>query len=520
MGSTGPAHDQIAPTEAAARSPARADRRAWLGLAVLALPCMVYSMDMTVLNLALPTLATELRPSAAQMLWIVDIYGFMVAGLLIAMGTLGDRIGRRRLLFIGAAAFGAASILAAYSTSAAMLVAARALLGIAGATVAPSTLSLIRHLFDDPRERTLAIGIWVASFSVGAAIGPIVGGLLIEAWGWGAVFLAAVPVMALLLVLGPFVLPEYRSPRPGPLDPASVVLSIAAVLATIHGLKQIAFAGPDAESLAALAFGIALGAAFLRRQSRHPAPLIDLAMFRAPGFAAALVVYGLACFIAFGNFLFVALYLQQVLGLSPLHAALWSTPIALAFIIGSIGVPLLARRHPAPRLVGAGFAIATVGYLGLATVAPGQSPAWIILWAFVFSLGQSPVFTLATDLVVSSAPAHAAGAASSISETVAEFGGATGIALYGSLVGAIYRLTLTDSWPAGAGPMPETLHDGIAQAAGLAAPLADAVLAASRNAFTEAMRTGAIVSAIACIGLAAGAARYAQRRGAGAAPGS
>ncbi|MCO5119670.1 MAG: MFS transporter [Burkholderiaceae bacterium] len=516
MGTTRPSHDHAMP----AGVPARAGQRAWLGLAVLALPCMLYSMDMTVLNLALPTLAAEFRPSATQMLWIVDIYGFMVAGLLITMGTLGDRFGRRRLLLAGAAAFGAASILAAYSTSAAMLVTARALLGIAGATVAPSTLSLIRHLFDDPRERTLAIGIWVASFSVGAAIGPIAGGLLLEAWGWRAVFLVAVPVMVLLLLLGPFLLPEYRSPRPGPLDLPSVGLSILAVVATIHGVKQLAFAGPALEPLAALALGMALGVVFVRRQSRHPTPLIDLAMFRAPGFAAALVVYGLACFIAFGNFLFVALYLQQVLGLSPLLAALWSTPIALAFIVGSIGVPLLARRFPAARVVGAGFALATVGYLGLATVAPGQSPAWIILWAVVFSLGQSPVFTLATDLVVSSAPAHAAGAASSISETVAEFGGATGIALYGSLVGAIYRLTLTDSWPAGAGPMPETLHDGIAQAAGLAAPLADAVLAASRNAFTEAMRTGAIVSAIACIGLAAGAARYAQRRGAGAAPGS
>src|SRR5690606_7257781 len=250
----------------ARQAPARAGRRAWLGLAVLALPCMLYSMDMTVLNLALPTLSAELRPSATQMLWIVDIYGFMVAGLLITMGTLGDRIGRRRLLLAGAAAFGAASILAACSTSAAMLVSARALLGIAGATIAPSTLSLIRHLFEDPHERSMAIGVWVASFSVGAAIGPIAGGLLLEAWGWGAVFLVAVPVMALLLVLGPFLLPEYRSPRPGPLDLASVGLSVVAVLATIHGVKRLALAGPTVPALATLALGIALGVAFVRRQ--------------------------------------------------------------------------------------------------------------------------------------------------------------------------------------------------------------------------------------------------------------
>ncbi len=516
MGATEPAHHRDLRMDggAAATAPvrARAGRRAWLGLAVLALPCMLYSMDMTVLNLALPTLSAELRPSPTEMLWIVDIYGFMVAGLLITMGTLGDRIGRRRLLLAGAAAFGAASVLAASSTSAAMLVLARALLGIAGATIAPSTLSLIRHLFEDARERSLAIGIWVASFSVGAAVGPIAGGLLLEAWGWAAVFLVAVPVMLLLLALGPFLLPEYRSPDPGPLDLASVGLSIVAALAAIHGIKRLALAGPGLEALAALALGIFLGVAFLRRQKRHPAPLIDLAMFRAPGFGAALLVYGAACFIAFCNFLFIALYLQQVLQLSPLHAALGSTPFALAFVVGSVGVPLLARRFAAPRLVAAGFALAAAGYLGLATLAPGQSPGWAILWAVVFSLGLSPVFTLATDLVVSSAPARAAGAASSISETVAEFGGATGIALYGSLVGAVYRIALVDAWPDGAGAMPASLHEGIAHAASLVAPLGDAVLAAGRDAFTTALRTGAIASAIACIALAGAAARYARRR--------
>ncbi len=493
------------------RSPARAGARAWIGLVVLALPCMLYAMDMTVLNLALPTLAAELRPSAAQMLWIVDIYGFMVAGLLITMGGLGDRIGRRRLLLAGGAAFGAASVLAAFSTSATMLVAARALLGVAGATIAPSTLSLIRHLFEHPRERSLAIGIWVASFSFGAAVGPIAGGMLLEAWGWGAVFLVAVPVMLLLLASGPFLLPEYRSPRPEPLDLASVALSIAAVLATIHGVKRLALDGPGSQALAAIALGIVLGIAFVRRQ-RRPAPLIDLAMFRAPGLGAALFVYGAGCFIAIGNFLFIALFLQQVLELSPLRAALWSTPIAVAFVVGSIGVPLLARRIAPPRLVAGGFAIAACGYVGLATIAPGQSPAWIVLWAVVFSLGMSPVFTLATDLVVSSAPAHAAGSASAISETVAELGGAAGIALYGSLIGAAYRLALTDAWPHGAGAMPASLHETIQHAASLVAPVRELALAAGRDAFTMAMRAGAVASAVACAAIAVAAVHYGRRR--------
>src|SRR5690606_3255497 len=217
-------------------------------------------------------------------------------------------------------------------------------------------------------------------------------------------------------------------------------------------------------------------------------------------------------FIAICNFLFISLFLQQVLELSPLRAALWSTPIAVAFVVGSIGVPLLARRIAPPRLVAGGFAIAACGYVGLATIAPGQSPAWIVLWAVVFSLGMSPVFTLATDLVVSSAPAHAAGSASAISETVAELGGAAGIALYGSLIGAAYRLALTDAWPHGAGAMPASLHETIQHAASLVAPVRELALAAGRDAFTMAMRAGAVASAVACAAIAVAAVHYGRRR--------
>ena len=226
--------------EASGDTPAKAGRREWMGLAVIALPCAVYSMDLTVLNLALPALSEDLAPSSSQLLWIVDIYGFMVAGLLITMGTLGDRIGRRRLLLIGAAAFAAASVFAAISTSAEMLIAARALLGVAAATLAPSTLALIRNMFADPQERTFAIGVWITSFSGGAAIGPLVGGLLLERFWWGSVFLLALPVMALLLAVGPRLLPEFRDPEAGRLDLISAAASLVAVLAVIYGLKQIA----------------------------------------------------------------------------------------------------------------------------------------------------------------------------------------------------------------------------------------------------------------------------------------
>src|SRR3990170_1904108 len=199
-------------------APPRAGRREWVGLAVIALACVLYVMDLTVLHLAVPAVSRDLRPSSAQLLWIIDIYGFLVAGSLITMGTLGDRIGRRRLLMIGAAAFGVASILAALSTSAEMLIATRALLGIAGATLAPSTLSLIRNMFLDPRQRTVAIGVWVTSYAVGGAIGPLLGGVMLEFFWWGSVFLLAVPVMGLLLVLGPVLLPEFRDPQSSRLD--------------------------------------------------------------------------------------------------------------------------------------------------------------------------------------------------------------------------------------------------------------------------------------------------------------
>src|SRR5688572_7179148 len=221
-------------------SETRATRREWIGLIVLMLPTILIAMDLTVLHLAVPSLSEDLQPSGSQLLWITDIYGFMIAGSLITMGTLGDRIGRRKLLMMGATAFGVASIIAAFSTSATMLIAARALLGIAGATLMPSTMSLIRNMFLDPRQRTAAIGIWVSGFSVGSAVGPLIGGLLLENFWWGSVFLLGVPVMGVLLIAGPLLLPEYKDPNPGRFDILSAALSLAAVLTTIYGLKQFA----------------------------------------------------------------------------------------------------------------------------------------------------------------------------------------------------------------------------------------------------------------------------------------
>ncbi|MGH2847532.1 MAG: MFS transporter, partial [Thermoleophilaceae bacterium] len=436
------------------RTPAapRAGRREWLGLAVIALPCLLYAMDLTVLNLALPALSADLQPSSSQLLWIVDIYGFLVAGFLMTMGTLGDRIGRRRLLLIGAAAFGVASVFAAFSTSAEMLIAARALLGVAAATLAPSTLSLIRNMFHDPQQRTFAIGVWITSFSAGGALGPLAGGLLLERFWWGSVFLLAVPVMLLLLAVGPRLLPEFRDPEAGRLDLISAALSLVAVLAVIYGLKQIAQDGMGSVPTLFIVAGLALGAAFLRRQRKLVDPLIDLRLFRVPAFSAALATNTLAFFVAFGAFLFLAQYLQLVLGLSPLRAGLWTVPSGAGFIVGSMLTPLIVRRVPPAFVMGGGLVLAAAGF-GLLTQVSGDSAlAILVTGSVVFSLGLAPVFTLAADLMVGTAPPERAGAAAGISETSSEFGGALGIAVLGAIGTAVYRSQVAGAVPAGVPP--------------------------------------------------------------------
>jgi len=485
----------------------QAGRREWIGLAVLTLPCLLYAMDLTVLNLAIPHLSADLRLSSTQLLWIVDIYGFMAAGALITMGTLGDRIGRRRLLLIGAAAFGVTSLLAAWSTSAAMLIAARALLGLAGATVAPSTLSLIRNMFDDPRQRTVAISVWITSFSVGGAIGPLLGGILLEWFWWGSVFLLAVPVMALLLVLGPLLLPEFRDPQAGRLDLVSAALSVAAVLAVIYGLKQLTrdgFGWPPAVSIVA---GLAAGIVFVRRQHRLADPLLDLRLFRSAAFTAALTTNLLSFFVGFGTLLFIAQYLQLVLGLSPLAAGLWMLPASAGFVLGSMLTPVLARRARPAFVMAAGLALAAVG-LGLFTQLHGGAGLGILVTgSVVFSLALAPVDTLAADLVVGAAPPERAGAASALSETGAEFGGALGIAILGVIGTRIYRGQLTGALLAGLPPRiaaaaRDTLGGAVAAAGRLPGQPGQVLVGAARQAFTQGMRVAFAITAVAVLGAA------------------
>lgn len=415
--------------------------RAWLGLATLTLPLFVLALDVSVLFLASPRIAAALAPTDVEMLWIMDVYGFLIAGFLVPMGNLGDRIGRRRLLMIGATAFAAASVLAAFAPGAGWLIAARAVLGVAGATLMPSTLALISALFRDPRRRATAIGIWMATFSAGVALGPIIGGVLLERFWWGAVFLLAVPVMAVLVIVAPVLLPETRDPAARPIDVASVALLLGALIPLVWALKEIAAGGAPAGVLAALLAGGAAGWLFLRRQARSPAPLVDLALFRGTRFRVAISILLLGILAANGvNYLYPQV-LQTVHGLSPLAAGLWTVPVAAAAVLASVVAPWLAGRIGAMPVLAVGSVVATGGFALVAWAASGGGLGMLVPASMLTVAGLAPLGVLTTDLVVGSAPDERAGAAAALSETSGELGVGLGVAIAGSAVLATGSLT-------------------------------------------------------------------------------
>jgi DHA2 family multidrug resistance protein-like MFS transporter len=496
----------------------QAGRREWLGLAVIALPCLLYSMDLTVLYLAVPSLTAELAPSSTELLWITDIYGFMLAGFLITMGTLGDRIGRRRLLLIGAAAFGVGSLLAAFSTSVGMLIVTRALLGLAAATLAPSTLSLIRNMFLDPKQRTFAIAVWTTSFSVGAALGPLLGGLLLEFFWWGSVFLVAVPVMLLLLALGPRLLPEYRDPDAGRLDLVSAGLSVLAVLALVYGLKEIAAGGVEGTPLLSILFGLGVGLLFVRRQRTLAEPLLDLRLFRSRRFSASLAAITLTFAIMFGIFLFIAQYLQLVLGYSPLEAGLWTAPSSFGFIAGAMFSSVLVRLVRPAFVVAGGLVLAAAGLALLTQVGSDSSVVLVVVSSVVLSMGVAAPVTLLTDLIVGCVAPERAGVASGVSETGTELGGALGIAVLGSIGVAVYRNQLADAVPDGVShQVSEASQDTLGAAVEAARSLPDALgarlLNAAQEAFSQGLQVAAFTSAAVALGAAALVALLLRRMG-------
>jgi DHA2 family multidrug resistance protein-like MFS transporter len=493
---------------------ARATRREWIGLAVLALPTLLLSLDISVLYLALPSLSADLHADSTQQLWILDIYSFMLAGFLVTMGTLGDRIGRRRLLLIGATAFGAASVLAAYSTSPAMLIASRAVLGIAGATLMPSTMALIRNMFGDPRQMATAIGVWFSCFMGGMAAGPLIGGALLERFWWGSAFLLGVPFMVLLLVAGPKLLPEYRDANAGRLDLASVALSLAAILPVIYGLKELARDGLGTVPAAAIVAGLAFGVAFARRQRLLTSPLLDLRLFANRTFTAGLSVMLLTGVVMAGATLLSTLYLQLVLGLAPLTAGLWMLPQNVAMVAGSMAAPALVRRVRPAYLMASGLAAAAAGFLLIAQVESTGGLGIVVAGLTIAAGGISVPMALVMNLVLGAAPPEKAGSAAAIMETSGEFGIAVGVATLGSLGTFIYRNELSDSVPAEtAGVARESIAAAVAAAQQLPGGLGIELLDGARTAFTTGYNVVAVVGAVLFVGLAVLAGRAFRHTG-------
>lgn len=496
------------PSPERASSPRPARPRDWAALALLAVPCALISVNSNLLNLAMPALAAELRPTTAQLLWVSDIYVFLVAGLLLPMGLLADRFGRRRMLLAGAAVFGIASVGAALAPSAAVLVAARGLIGVGAAMLGPSTLSLIRSIFQVPAQRATALGIWTASFAVGGILGPLVGGLLIEAVSWRAVFAVTPPVMAVLLVFGPLVLPEHRSAAVRRIDAVGTVTAIAGLLAVVYAVKQLSAQSTPLVAAAVGVAGVALLVAFVRRQARVPDPILDLSLFADRAYSVPLAGNALAFAVLYGTQLLIGQYLQAVLGLTPLAAGLWTIPSAAAYALGGLLAPHLAARHGARRVLAAGLAVSAAGFAVVAAVGTGSGLPAFVTGSVVYSVGLAPVYLVTTDASVAAVPAERAGVAGATLETVTNLGGALGIALFGSLAGAVYRVGT-----AGSGVETQTIGDAVGQAAALPAAQAADLLASAEAAFVAGFRLVEVVGAVLLLAGAVLTARLLRRAG-------
>ncbi|OPX13117.1 MFS transporter [Gordonia sp. i37] len=471
------------------RDPSVADRRTWLGLAVLTLPVLLVSMDFSVLYLAIPSITDALDPSAAQQLWILDIYGFLIAGLLITMGNVGDRLGRRRILLAGAAMFGIASVIAAFAPSAGVLIAARSLMGIGGATLMPSSLSLIANMFPNARDRARAIGVWTAAFAGGSAIGPAVGGVLLHHFWWGVVFLINVPVLAVLFVLAPRLVPEYRAPSTDPFDFLGVALSLLAILPIVYSIKTMAADGVTPVVAGIGVFGVIMFAVFLLQQRRTRAPLLDLKLFGNVAFSAA-VACALVGMMALGGMSYLTgVYLQSVMGHDVLAAALAGLPMAIAVAVFSIGASRVSAWVGTRTAFIGSVVLAALGNLGLLWLST-DSPLWIYLVSTsIAGIGYGVQFSLVSDVVVGSVPPERSGAASGISETSFELGTALGLALLGSLATLVFR---EHSSGAGFG---DTLGETLHRATGMGAD-GTALADAARAAFVDGVHAASLAAVI------------------------
>ncbi|MFE3519934.1 MFS transporter [Streptomyces sp. NPDC059166] len=493
-----------------------AGRKEWTALGVLMLPLLLVSMDVSVLYFAIPYVSEDLEPSATQQLWILDMYGFVLAGLLITMGALGDRIGRRALVLAGAALFGGASVAAAYAHTAELLIAVRALLGLGGAALIPSTLALIRNLFHDEKQRGKAVTLWTAVMTTGISLGPVVSGLLLEHFWWGSVFLINLPAMMLLCVLVPFLVPEFTSAKRERFDLLSAVLSLGAVLLVVYGIKEWARHGYEPLPVLAIGAGLVLGIVFVRRQKHLPHPLIDLGLLGRRTFGGPVIADLLAMFATVGMAVFLTQYLQSVLGLSPFDAALWSlVPAAGVAVMGPAGAAL-AQRVDRAYVMGGGFLLSACGFLWLAQVRTDSALSFTLAAASVYAGGLVAAMTLANELALGAAPPERAGSAAAVLEAGQELGGALGMAILGSVGAAVYSRDMAGALPAGvpqAEAVRETLGGATAAAAELPKGTADAVLAIAQSAFTHGMGIAAFGAAVVMV--SAGLLSFTWLRGAG-----
>ncbi|MCD2157992.1 MFS transporter [Rhodococcus cerastii] len=481
--------------------------RNWTGLVVLAFAVLLIAVDATVLDLALPSVSNALAPSGTQLLWIIDVYSFVIAGLLVTMGALGDRLGRRRLLLLGAFGFGVASMLAAWSTSPEMMIAARVLQGVAGATLMPATLALIRSMFTDSRQRTTAIGVWSAMAGGGAALGPLVGGWLLEHYWWGSVFLINVPVMIVLLIVGPRVIPESTNPEPGKFDVPSAGLSMLAIVPVVYAVKEIAVHGPTITAAGMALGGSAAGVIFVRRQRTLADPMLDLKLFNTKTFTSAIVIDFCAVFALAGVLFFGSQYLQAVLGYSPFSAGLLMFPGAMTSVVASALAPLLIRRwHPGTVLC-VGFVASATGAGMLGWLQPDRGAAVFVAGFVLIGIGVGGALTLTSDLIVSAVDENRAGAASAVSETTYELGAALGVAVVGSVVMSIYRRGLDVVATAQSPAAAETISNAVNVAQQLPAPQAEQFMLAATTAFVDGIRVAAAITALLLVAAAYLAAR-------------
>ncbi|MFF5567312.1 MFS transporter [Streptomyces sp. NPDC012623] len=479
----------------------------WLALTVLVLAVLLVAVDATVLGLATPFLSEDLKPTGTQLLWIGDIYSFVIAGLLVSMGSLGDRVGRKKLLLTGAVAFGGISVLNAYASSPEMMIVSRALLGVAGATLMPATLALIRNIFHDPRERSLAVGIWGAMASAGAAVGPVVGGFLLEHFWWGSVFLINLPVMAVLVLVGIKTLPESKNPAPGPWDLLSVALSLIGIVGVVYAVKEAASHGFAWDVAVVGVIGVVALWWFVRRQFTLLAPLLDMRLFHHRGFSGAVLADLLTILGLSGLVFFLSQYLQLVQGRGPLEAGLAELPAAVGAVTAGLLAGKAARRFSVRSVVAGG--LAAIGLCLAALTGISQSTGYPMFGAvlLVVGVGAGFSFTVTSDVILSSVPTEQAGAASAVSETAYELGAALGIALLGSIVTGVYRdFPTPPGVPAGtASAAHESLGGAVDAASGLPGPLGAELVAAAQESFVDGLRLASGVGAVVLLATAVAA---------------